>query len=264
MKYYQYWVNRQFNIRIGAQKESINILSGSNVSEQDAFEQAIKRCEQVERRIQTKEPLSEYDIPIKEQVDTIIDSANIVTICRYGAKIINTEQYTILDLDDYPLNFFDWFNGMRKLSRKERIVAKFLQQIKKYPELGEDFRIYETTKGVRVIGKKYLAPEGKHYQHIMRKLNVDWLYITLSQKQQCYRARITPKPYRMRFRTIKIKSPVDCQTESYQQWAKEYAKASERYAVVKFVKSIGLDFSTEPVIKFHDEACKAFEKSRLA
>ena len=39
----------------------------------------------------------------------------------------------------------------------------------------------------------------------MRKMGVDWLYVRLSKKQNCYRARLTPKPYRMKHQTIKIK-----------------------------------------------------------
>ena len=191
MKYFKFWIEKSFNISVDDHKEQINVLAGSNVSKHAATLEADERAKKIERRIAERSSKESYEVAIKEHVDEILDDANIITICRYGAKVLNTEQYTILDLDDYPVDFFDWIKPLKKLSRKERIVLKFEQRIERYPILGSDFRIYETTKGIRVIGKKYLEPSGKEFRKLMLKLNVDWIYIQLSQKQQCYRARIT-------------------------------------------------------------------------
>ena len=205
----------------------------------------------------------EYEAPIKEYVAEVIDSSNVITICRYGAKILNTSQYTVLDLDDYPIDFMDIFKSVRKLPKKERIVHKFLQRIKKYPEIGSDFRIYETAKGIRVIGKTYIDPSVRSFHSFMRKFAVDWIYIAMCKKQNCYRARLTPKPYRMRFKTIKVRSPLDCEQQPYLDWEKDYHKESGRFSVVKFVESVGTDFSYDPVIKLHDEMCGAVRGRRL-
>ena len=264
MKYYRYWVKEPFNIKVGSTTDRINILAGSNVSKQDAFDKALNRSELIARRISNRESKAEYDVPIREHVEKVIDEKNIITICRYGAKILNTTQYTILDLDDYAFDFFDLFKPIRKLPRKQRIVEKFLQRKNRHPELGNDFRIYETTKGARVIGKKYIDPNGRGYETLMRKLSVDWLYIVMSRKQNCYRARVTPKPYRTRIKTIKIRSPLDCETEAYRDWAQNYEEATKNFRVVKHVMSIGRDFSTEPVIELHDSLCNAFTDNILA
>lgn len=257
MKYFKYWVKESFEIDIDGAIEAINILSGSNISKDDARDKAEERCRVIERRIKSRSSKEEYKVPIKEYVEDVIDESNIITVCRYGAKILNTTQYTILDLDDYPFDFFDIFKSVRKLPKKERIVFKFLERLKKMPELGSDFRIYETTKGIRVIGKKYVDPSGKKFPSLMRKLHVDWLYIVLSKKQNCYRARISPKPYRMKFKTIKVRSPLDCESEEYVNWSKEYVEVSQRYSVVRHIKSIGKDFSYDPVIALHDRVCNA-------
>ena len=264
MKYFRYWVKEPFDIQVGNVVERINILAGSNKSKEDAHDQAVQRSRFIEQRISKRENKKEYDAPIREHVAEILDDRNIITVCRYGAKILNTTQYTILDLDDYAFNFFDLFKAIRKLPKKERIVQKFLQRIEEFPELGRDFRIYETSKGVRVIGKKYIDPNGANYELMMRKLAVDWLYIVLSQKQNCYRARISPKPYRTRIETIKVRSPLDCETEQYREWAEIYERASENYQVVKHVLSLGKDFSADPVIRMHDSVCKAFDDKTLA
>ncbi len=150
------------------------------------------------------------------------------------------------------------------MSKKERIVAKFEARIKKLPQLGNDFRIYETAKGIRVIGKTYIHPNSEGYMSLMRKLFVDWIYIQLSEKQNCYRARLTPKPYRMKFRTIKVKDPLVCETNEYSDWEEAYTDKSRSYTVVKLIKTIGRDFSQERVIKYHDEMCNILGKGRLA
>ena len=264
MKYYKFWVKESVKIQVGESAQFVTVLSGSNQSKDDARREATKRSRYVEQKIKGEAPEDDYEAPIKEHVDEVVDDANIITICRYGARILNTCQYTVLDLDDYPVDFLDMFKALRKLPKKERIVAKFLQRLSKYPELGTDFRIYETTKGVRVIGKKYIEPSGKGYAALMRKLRVDWLYIVLSQKQNCYRARVTPKPFRMKFKTIKIRSPLDCETQAYLDWAQDYAAVSARYSVVKLIQSVGSDFSTEPVIRLHDSLCHESRSSTLA
>ncbi|OAD24078.1 transmembrane prediction [Candidatus Thiomargarita nelsonii] len=264
MKYFKFWVKESFQISIAGKTQEIKLLSGSNESKNAAIEEARNRAKMIEQRIADRSRKEEYEVAIKEHVSDIIDESNIISICRYGAKILNTNQYTILDLDDYPVDIFDVFKSLGKMSKKERIVFKFQERIKRYPLLGSDFRIYETTKGVRVIGKKYINPSEKNYTSLMRKLFVDWIYIQMSKKQNCYRARITPKPYRMRIRTIRIKSPLDCETNAYLDWSKEYEQKSEKYSVVKLIKAIGQDFSHEPVIKIHDRICNLHKNNKLA
>jgi len=264
MKYFKFWVSENYRIKINGVTEDINILAGSNQSKEAARTEAYKRSKQIETRIESGDSVDNYEVPIREYVSDVVDGSNIVTVCRYGAKILNSTQYTILDLDEYPVDFMDYFRPVRKLPKKKRIIAKFLERLKSFPELGSDFRIYETSKGVRVIGKKYIDPQEKGYKKLMRKFSVDWLYIVLSMKQDCYRARITPKPYRMKIKTIKIKTPLDCEAQKYVSWAQSYQAESKKYSVVKFIESVGADFSMEPVIKLHDQYCHVSQNKKLA
>ncbi len=264
MKYYKYWIKEDFKITIDGNEETINILSGSNQSENVAFQKASEKARNIERRIAERKPKESYDVAIKEYVNEIIDDSNIITVCRYGAKILNTSTHTILDLDDYPIDLFDYFKPVKKLKKKDRIVYKFEERIRKFPELGTDFRIYETAKGIRVIGKKYIDPSSKSYTALMRKLCVDWIYIQLSKKQNCYRARLTPKPYRMKIKTIKVKSPLDCQKDNYLNWEQVYSQKSKEYSVVRLVKALGSDFSNDAIIEKHDLVCNLRSNRKLA
>lgn len=264
MKYYKFWIKEDFKITIDGNEEVISILSGSNQSENVAFQKASEKAKNIENRIAERKPKDSYEVAIKEYIDEVIDDSNIITVCRYGAKILNTTSYTIFDLDDYPVDFFDYFKAVKRLKKKDRIVYKFEERVRKFPELGTDFRVYETAKGVRVIGKKYIDPSSKGYTRLMRRLCVDWIYIQLSKKQKCYRARLTPKPYRMKINTIKVKSPLDCKNENYLNWEKAYTEKSRDYSVVRLVKSLGSDFSSDKIVKQHDLMCNLQSNRRLA
>ncbi len=264
MKYFKYWVEEKQLITIDGRPEEIKLLIGSQVSKGEAKREALSKAKEIEERIARRGRKEEYEVGIREYVADIIDESNVVSVCRYGAKILNTDEYTVLDLDDYRKSFWDIFKRRDKLTKKERIVRKFEENIKRFPELGADFRIYETAKGIRVIGKSYVDPAARQNIGMMRKMGVDWLYIILSGKQQCYRARLSPKPYRLGIKTMKIRSPLVCETEEYKAWAQMYEKASEDYAVVRIIKSIGVDFSRDPVISYHDEHCNAEMNLKLA
>ncbi len=264
MKYFKYWAEEKHKISIFGKAEEITLLVGSNESEESAKHEASLRAKRIEKRIAESGPREEYEVGIREHISDVIDESNVISICRYGAKVLNTERYTVLDLDDYAKSLWDIFKPMKRMDKKEKIVFKFQEFVSKHPEFGSDFRIYETTKGIRVIGKKYLDPADKKNIRLMGKLNVDWLYVVLSQKQQCYRARITPKPYRLRIKTIKVKSPLFCQSDTYKNWANMYDEASRNYTVARYIKSIGRDFSSDKVIKYHDERCNSHQGFSLA
>ncbi|SMF46665.1 hypothetical protein SAMN02745866_02986 [Alteromonadaceae bacterium Bs31] len=264
MKYFQYWIEDKHSIRIDGQLKEIKLLVGSNSSIDDAKHEALLRAKEIEARISKRRPKGEYEAGVREFVSEILDASNIVTVCRYGASILNTDQYTVLDLDDYAKSIWDVFKPLKGLSKKERIIFKFEEFLSKNPEIGSDFRIYETANGIRVIGKKYLDPTDRKYSRLMSKLNVDWLYLILSRKQQCYRARLTPKPYRLGIKTIKVHTPLVCKTQAYKNWSIMYDDAALNYTVAKYVKSIGRDFSFEKAVRFHDLQCKSSEELKLA
>lgn len=264
MKFYRYWSESKHHIRVAGRDKEIRLLTGSAVSEQDALREAEQQAGLIEQRIASGEEKQQYETAIKEFISEQLDDQNVVSVCRYGAKILNSSQYTFYDIDHVRYGLFDFFKGLHKLTPKQRMARRFTDVAKKFPQLGTDFRIYETAKGIRVIGRQYLDPTAASSARIMARLNVDWLYTKLSRKQQCYRARLTPKPFRMKIKTIRVRSPLMCQTDEYRQWDDMYRQAASRYAVVNFVEAIGRDFAQEPVIRYHDDCCQAHSQLKLA
>jgi len=258
MKCFRFWARETKSIYIGDNQHAITLVAGSNVSKEDASLNAGRIALSVEERIRNPKPKQvqeSYETCIKEHIAQEVDPKNIITINRYGAQVLNTTAYTILDIDArvFAPSWLARVFLFRKNRTKDAIIERFKQRIGRYPDLGASFRIYETRAGIRIIGKCYFDPQTKGFASVMRALDVDVLYSVLSRKQNCYRARLTPKPYRMKMETMRIKTPLDCETEAYGIWQKKYMEASQRYSVVKLREVIGKDFWDDPVIMRHDQ-----------
>lgn len=266
MKYHKYWAQCLKEVVIDGKAENVRVLAGSDISKEDALNKVDDYTRLIQNRIDQKAGVEDYEVEIKEHVVEVLDDKNIVTVNRYGALVWNTTQYTILDLDQFVAkkSFFDFFRKKEKVDKKQLILNNFKSQINLLKPFCKDFRVYETCKGLRIIGKNYFDPAHKDFNSIMSAFQVDWLYAILSKKQNCYRARLTPKPYRIPTNTIKIKSPLDCETEEYKNWSLQYAEKSERLSSVKFLEMIGEDFSRDFVIQYHDKMTKASAGNKLA
>lgn len=59
--------------------------------------------------------------------------------------------------------------------------------------------VYRTSAGFRLIVQgKGFTPGSPETRKLMRRFGADYLYATLCDAQKCFRARLTPKPYRIR------------------------------------------------------------------
>ena len=265
MKCYKFWAHETKHISIDGELTPITLTAGSNISKEDASANASKFAAVIEANVNNRTYRHDsYEVTIREHVVKEIDSNNIITINRYGAQVLNTTKYTVLDIDHYSAHPIMKLFGVLSENTKDNMLAKFKQRITRYPEFGESFRIYETCKGIRVIGKQYVDPQTKRFLKTMRSLGVDPLYSILCKKQNCYRVRLTPKPYRMKIATIKIKAPWDCETDFYETWQKQYAEASNAYSVAKLREVIGRDFWDDPIVFLHDQTTRMRSTSPLA
>jgi hypothetical protein len=133
----------------------------------------------------------------------------------------------------------------------------------KYQEYG--FRLYETYQGARVIilGKDFDARDHETGR-MMSEFHCDRLYMTLCQKQRCFRARLTPKPYRMKMRRYKIPFPREGDDPELQQWLADYERESRGYNVCKFIEQMGTRHSVSDVVLLHDEITGANLRQPLA
>jgi hypothetical protein len=98
----------------------------------------------------------------------------------------------------------------------------------------------------------------------MRALNVDRLYMTLCRRQECYRARLTPKPSGIKLKTPRCVFPRDeAADRAVQAWVAAYDAARKGFAACRLVETLGA-FTRTAVAEFHDQQCRAAEALPLA
>ena len=195
---------------------------------------------------------SEYEVPICEEVVEELDKHNAVTRNRYGALVLNSEDHAFLDID---------FDNCPSQSLGERLRAFFTLVHLKTPEerlfdlLRQTIndrlpytpvRLYRTFKGFRMLLKTDRPAESPAMQELMKELFCDSLYASLCARQKCYRARLTPKPRRIRMNTaLKFTFPYDeARNKERKAWLETYERRSAGYAVCRLVKCFGPELNT--------------------
>ncbi|MEJ5028759.1 hypothetical protein [Comamonas sp. MYb69] len=146
----------------------------------------------------------------------------------------------------------------------ERVTA-FSQH---HPDWG--LRVYSTPKGMRIIvTHEAMAPTDGAVQALFSALQVDPIYQRLCLQQQCFRARVTGKPWRMGLSgpSPQVRRwPVAAnQLAARADWTHVYDKQAAQYSACRFVAQLGqarIAMDIQALVDWHDEACRA-EESQL-
>jgi len=168
----------------------------------------------------------------------------------------------------------DYWNQMYKnyVEERDREQRKALNTIAEFSNNNPllSFRVYETAAGYRLImTSRTVSATSVESSQWLESLNSDKLYNRLCEQQQCYRARLTPKPWRL----PDFKSPKyylkakDSDEYELVAWLNEYLEKSKSYAVCQLVASYGDGVTTseaELVVKIHDEYVFNEESPELA
>lgn len=266
MKTYKFW-KREKSYITGPAGERVEIcgLGRSNVSELEASSDARARLDKVRAKIAGSAPEAEdYSADIREEVVRELDAKNVVTRNRYGALVLNSESMTVIDVDSHRRGFLEIF-GFKKRENKPAIMED-IEKVSRFPEYADlGFRLYETYKGVRVIVTgAYCDPDGRGWG-IMRACNSDPLFKLLCRKQSCYRARLTPKPHRLKMKSIRYRWPLEgAELEAAGAWIREYDERSRAFAVCRYVKTLGRQHAPDAVMNLHDSETGASSSLPLA
>ncbi len=267
MRIFKYWKKVTKELNIHGTKQPSSSYGGSNLSIEDAVSDGMKRLQVAQNIINnTTQQLEAYEADIIEEVIDEIDRNNIITRNRYGALVLNCKNLMFIDVDDYApqLNFFNLFK--KKKSKKEIILERIEKTILTLNDLNLDFRIYETFNGYRIIvtGKSF-EPRTAESKTLMNKFYADPLYKTLCEKQNCYRARLTPKPYRMKIKAHKVIFPErnDSQQADHNNWVQYYESESSQFSSCYFIKSYGVN-TNNTIINYHDKMTNTIAKKKLA
>jgi hypothetical protein len=124
-----------------------------------------------------------------------------ITTNSYGVKVLNTPTTMFVDIDfdtdDVPLECLPWGKQPKNMGIKEQMaeVKLAIAQTTKAWELR--FEAYRTFNGLRLIEmSREWDAQSSESTAVLEALGCDRLFQQLCKTQRCYRARLTPKPWR--------------------------------------------------------------------
>jgi len=270
MRVFKFWRLAETTALIDGKEKTITCFGGSNRSEADALVDAQTRLEAVKRRIagidRGKRKGSDYEGDIREEPLKWIGDQDVVTRNRYGAEVLNTTSFVFVDIDEPALSLWQVFGRPRSREQRKRAILDSLAKRFQKPDLkGLGIRVYETHSGVRLIlSIQAMDPRSKESRKLLRSFNADSLYADLCAKQNCYRARLTPKPYRIKMKSMRLRYPYEEQDrDSIDTWIKEYDTKSQGFSSCRLVQVLGNEI-VSPAVRLHDERTKAQSNLPLA
>ena len=128
--------------------------------------------------------------------------------------------------------------------------------------------LQENLSGLR---DQLFDPDDETVFRFMSEVGSDKLYSQMCRNQKCFRARLTPKPWRIELPHIKPRPGVwpvnEERMAERSEWIDGYDAASRGYAACRYEKTLGSshkDRDCEWVRQIHDEWCRARQDLPLA
>lgn len=256
----------------------------SDASTDEARQLAQARVQEIVAKVQRGETLNRYSYgerPLREETIQAINSTEnkelgIITRNAYGALVLNATQAMFIDIDFEEEGVGSSLAAqLRKLSgraapptQEQRVLQSLQQWTARNPGVG--LRVYRTAGGVRgLITNELFDPTQDRTQQILREFNSDPLYTKLCRDQQCFRARLSPKPWSCDIESPPARYPwEDARAETnYRVWEERYNNAASRYDVCRLLAQIGsteVHPEIEPILSAHDQWCCSGRDLQLA
>ena len=207
---------------------------------------------------------------LREMKGSSGDTDAFVTRTHYGSEILNAARVLFVDVDvPWPTvkqriaRFFGSSAPMPEATTLSRIRAALA------PESGGSFRIYRTAAGFRVLATDPLfTPGAPETERLMGGLGADPAYMHLCRVQDCFRARLTPKPWRCGVPDPPGRFPRSSDDEAaLATWIVAYEHATQDKATCRAVEQIGwnrVHADAEDIVRLHDDRTKASANLPLA
>ncbi len=134
-------------------------------------------------------------------------------------------------------------------------------------------RVYRTPAGLRLLAlHRLFDPREPEVKACFDALGVDPMYARMCFNQNCFRARISPKPWRMGLSRMRPPytatwRPEHAELPARQQWVEVYERKAKAYASCRFVETLGdgpSDQDADAVRELHDAFCRADQDLMVA
>lgn len=275
MRIYKYWARDSIRVPMRGQVWNIACFGSSNESQEDAARNARLRGESVKKAIMSGKQLGSYsytDRPLREELKREVRQGDelvaVITRNSYGALVLNTARVMFIDIDVVPEHKMFW--GPPLLTRlmfwkakrvwdpvadKPEVLEGIRRKVRMY---GLGMRVYRTPCGYRgLVTSHTFDPTSDETQALLTEFGSDQLYIKMCRAQECFRARLTPKPYRMGRSNPPYRFPwiTDERMREHREWERDYEGWCADYSACYLVDHFGtLDREKDiwDIVRIHD------------
>lgn len=265
MKIRRYWSRQAATVDQRGESWTVTCFGASDTSPEDAERDARSRIQRVLQHFRDGlRPDRDYgyaDRPLREEIlkEVTEDDERVAALTRNasGSLILNTRDVLFADID-YPRRSF--LDSLKSLfgagpDPDAQIVARTREVAERN---GLRLRLYRTRGGYRaIVTSRLYEAGGPKADHVLQELGSDPLYVRLCRTQESFRARLTPKAWRLDLPKPPARFPFpDTAAESaHRDWVHHYEQESARYATCRLVEEIGTS-RPEPratrIVKLHD------------
>ena len=286
-----HWAEGRIRERIDGKQVTMRRFGWSDESQEAAQAHADERTREAMARFKAGETRARFEykrayngaegVPIREEV-LERHGTTVITRNGYGARCLNTPDVLFVDVDVPEGSLRGWLNGV--LGPLLRLVAPSLAEepwvrterrvretLAARPR--ERWRIYRTPAGFRLLAvHRTFATDDPEVMSLFEALGADPVYRIMCARQHCFRARVSPKPWRIGVE--KHLGPANAtwpikptRMPQRQRWVEDYERRSRGYASCRFVGEVGdarPDPAAEVVQRLHDAMCGADRELPLA
>ena len=285
MKFPKYWAraDSEAEARDG-ESVTITVWRWSDSSQAEAEARARETAQAAAERAVRDGTWPEHyhyaDRPLREEVlkeftDDQGEQTAVISRTAYGSLVLNAARVMFVDVDLPPPPAAGCLGALFAKRKAEEQAAAWRDEREKdeLAVLGEwvmrnrdwGVRIYRTFAGLRyLITHAPMAPDTDEARFALTELNADPLFIKLCHVQQCFRARLTPKPWRLatgsraKLNRPTVKWPYLTKDEeaAFREWRTNYDAACANHATCTLVGTLGTEAvhpHIAPIVRLHDE-----------
>ena len=134
-------------------------------------------------------------------------------------------------------------------------------------------RLYRTPAGLRLMAvHRPFDPREPEVREAFETLGVDPVFARMCFNQHCFRARLTPKPWRIGLQRLRPPSsaawqPVHATLPARQAWIEAYTRQAAGHAACRYVDTLGSGTEAPALVPqrdYHDAVCAADRELPLA
>jgi len=201
--------------------------------------------------------------------------AAVVTRNAYGALVLNTDKLMFIDIDrnTQPCHATESVISslMTLFGKAAPSQPKAVDDIQRIAERnGLSLRVYKTAAGYRaMITDASHDAASSQTEALLREFGSYPLYVRLCRSQDCFRARLSPKPWRCDVRLPPVSFPfTSSQDEArFREWEASYNAAAGQYATCRYIAAFGpgrVAAEFADLIQYHDQETRSATQLPLA